>query len=93
MRTTGIKDLRSSLQETLEQVRAGESVLVTDRGEPIARIVPVEPEEERLARLVRSGVIRPPLKPLPPDFWTRPRLEDPEGLLVRFALEERGYRR
>jgi prevent-host-death family protein len=93
MRTTGIGELKSSLKETLAQVKAGESFLVTDRGEPIARIVPVEPEEERMARLVRSGAIRPPLRPLDESFWTLPRIEDPEGLLVQFVLEERGSKR
>jgi prevent-host-death family protein len=92
-RSTGITELKSSLRETLEQVKAGESVLVTDRGEPIARIVPIEPEEERMARLVRSGVIQPPLRPLDESFWTLPRIDDPEGLLVKFVLEERGSSR
>ena len=93
MKTMGIRELKSSLRETLDQAKAGESFLVTDRGEPIARIVPIEPEEERMARLVRSGAIRPPLRPLDPSVWTWPRLEDPEGLLVKFALEERGSSR
>jgi prevent-host-death family protein len=93
MRTTGIRELKSSLREILAQVKAGESFLVTDRGEPIARIVPVEPEEDRMARLVRSGAIRPPLRPLDELFWTLPRIEDPEGLLVQFVLEERGSKR
>jgi prevent-host-death family protein len=92
-RSTGITELKSSLRETLEQVKAGESVLVTDRGEPIARIVPVEPEEERMARLVRSGVVRPPLRPLDESFWTLPRPEDPEGLVLSELLRQRGSHR
>ena len=93
MRNKGIRELKSSLRETLEQVKAGESFLVTDRGEPIARILPVEPEEERMARLIRMGAIRPPLRPLDPAVWTLPRAEDPEGLLVRYVLEGRGSSR
>jgi prevent-host-death family protein len=88
--STGIKELRSSLTETLERVRAGETVVVTDHGEPIARIVPIEPEGERIARLIRAGVLRAPLKPIDESFWKLPRAEDPEGLLVKAALEERG---
>lgn len=90
MKTMGIRELKSSLRETLAEVKAGESFLVTDRGEPIARILPVEPEEERMARLVRSGSIRLPIRPLDESFWTMPRIEDPEGLLIQFVLEERG---
>jgi len=89
--STGIKELRSSLTETLERVKAGETVVVTDHGEPIARILPIEPEEERIARLIRAGVLRAPLKPLDVEaFLKLPRMEDPEGLLVKFVLEERG---
>jgi prevent-host-death family protein len=90
MKTIGIKDLKLSLRETLDRVKAGEPVLVTDRGEPIARIVPVEPEEDRMARLVRSGVIRPPLRPLDESFWTLPRPQDPEGLVLAELLRQRG---
>lgn len=92
-RSTGITELKSSLRETLDRVKAGESVLVTDRGEPIARIVPIEPEEERMARLVRSGVLRPPLRPLDESFWTLPRPEDPEGRVLSELLRQRGSHR
>lgn len=90
MKTMGIRELKSSLRETLAEVKAGESFLVTDRGEPIARILPVEPEEERMARLVRSGAIRPPIRPLDESFWTLPRPEDPEGLVLAELLRQRG---
>jgi prevent-host-death family protein len=93
MKTIGVKALKSSLSDTLEQVGAGESVLVTDRGRVIARIVPVEPEEERMARLVRSGLLRPPLRPLDESFWTLPRPEDPEGLVLEELLRQRGSSR
>ena len=91
VKSTGIKELRSSLTETLQRVKAGESVVVTERGEPIARIIPIEPEGERIARLIRAGVLRAPLKPLDVEaFLKLPRMEDPEGLLVKYVLEERG---
>lgn len=97
MKTTGIKELRSSLTATLERVRAGEEILVTERGEPIARIVPIESPEQKLARMIRSGAIRPPLRPWDSasleEFLATPRLEDPEGRLVDILLEERGSRR
>jgi prevent-host-death family protein len=89
-RSTGIQKLKSSLRETLDQVKTGESVVITERGEPIARIVPIEPEAERMERLIRAGVLRAPVRPLDESFWKLPRMEDPEGLLVKAALEERG---
>jgi prevent-host-death family protein len=51
------------LSALLELVRAGETVTITDRGRPVARLVPAagsesETDEERVARLERKGVIR-----------------------------------
>lgn len=96
MKCTDIKDLRSSLRENLEHVKAGESVIVTEKGKPIARIIPIESEEERMARLVRTGVLRPPLRPLDESFWrlqTEPLAEDPEGLVLTELLRQRGSHR
>lgn len=54
--TVGIRDLKAQLSEYLRQVKAGETVIITEHGRPIGRIVP-EPEskEERIQRLVESG--------------------------------------
>ncbi len=38
MKTVGVRDLKNRLSEYLRQVRAGESVLVTDRGEVVAEL-------------------------------------------------------
>jgi prevent-host-death family protein len=96
-KTTGIKELRSSLTATLERVKAGEEILVTERGEPIARLVPIESPEQKLARMIRSGAVRPPLRPMDParveELFNMPRGEDPEGFAVNAILEERGSRR
>ncbi len=40
MRSVGIRELKNSLSEYLRRVRAGESVLVTDRGAIVAEITP-----------------------------------------------------
>src|SRR5690349_1595673 len=41
MRTAGIREIRQDLTSVLEDVRKGREVVITDRGRPIARIVPV----------------------------------------------------
>jgi prevent-host-death family protein len=41
MTTVGIADLKAHLSEHLQGVRRGESIVVLDRREPIARIVPI----------------------------------------------------
>jgi antitoxin (DNA-binding transcriptional repressor) of toxin-antitoxin stability system len=40
MKTVGVRELKNRLSEYLRQVRAGESVLVTDRGQVVAEFSP-----------------------------------------------------
>jgi prevent-host-death family protein len=92
MRTTGVTELRSSLSEALARVKAGEEVLVTEHGRPIARIVPLSAAapEATTGELVRSGLLRAPKKlTFDDEFWSLPRAEDPEGAVLRTLLEER----
>ena len=63
MRRVPISELKAKLSEYLAGVRAGEEIIVTDRGRPVARIAPVAGPEERDSRLrmlVRTGQVRPP---------------------------------
>ncbi len=90
--TAAVAEFRANLGAHLRTVRAGGEVLILDRGQPVARLVPVSEAEGRSSRmeeLVRAGQVRPPEGPLTPDFWDRPRLEDPEGRMVQAILEER----
>jgi prevent-host-death family protein len=73
MRSIGIRELRQQASLYLRAVERGEVVEVTDRGRPVARIVPIEPGDA-LARLEAAGRLRrgsgdllelPPLEPLP----------------------------
>jgi antitoxin (DNA-binding transcriptional repressor) of toxin-antitoxin stability system len=40
MKTVGVRDLKNRLSEYIRHVRAGESVLVTDRGQVVAELSP-----------------------------------------------------
>ena len=53
----GIRDLKARLSSYLREVKAGSSVLITERGRLVGRIVP-EPvsSEDRLKRLVEVGL-------------------------------------
>lgn len=51
-----ISELRSNLRSYVERARAGERVVVTERGVPVARLVAVD-EESLLDRLEREGVL------------------------------------
>lgn len=53
-----IRELKNRLSEYLRRVKAGETIEVIERGRPIGLIVPVDrPLDERLAALVRAGLI------------------------------------
>ena len=56
--TIGIRELKAHLSHTLQQVKAGETVTITERGKPIGRIVPLETSlEERMQELMAAGVL------------------------------------
>jgi len=47
MRSAGIREARQNLSALLEEVREGREVVLTDRGRPVARIVPLVPKSRR----------------------------------------------
>ena len=83
MTHVSITEARKRFSALLREVRRGETVLITDRGAPVATIRPVREsrpgESESIARLVRRGVLIPPREPLDLDRCCRlplPRLPD-----------------
>lgn len=61
MKRATITEAKNGLSALIDQVKAGETILITDRGTPVARLTPadtVEDDEGRLARLERAGLIR-----------------------------------
>ena len=58
----GIRELRADLSRWIKRVREGEEVLVTDRGKPVARIVPAD-GLRKIDRLIAAGLIQPAPKP------------------------------
>jgi len=63
MKTVGVRDLKNKLSEYLRRVRLGESVLVTDRGEVVAELLPPGQRQgdpsvpAGLQSLVRRGLL------------------------------------
>lgn len=58
----GVSELRAHFREWLALVRAGEEVVVTNRGVPVARLVGVD-AATTLDRLTADGVIARPKQP------------------------------
>lgn len=56
----GVRELRENLRSWLDRVKAGDQVIITDRGEPVARLDALV-GESRLEELIRLGIVRPPL--------------------------------
>jgi prevent-host-death family protein len=92
MKTAAVSKLKTHLSDYLNQVKAGVEVLITDRGKPVARLVPivrVEATREALTSMEKQGLIKLGSGRLPKDFWTMSRAEDPQGLVLKALLEER----
>ena len=80
------------LSAYLRQVKAGEEIVITERGRPIARLLPL-PSDASLPEHVRdletTGLLKRGQKPLPAGFWDLPRPADPKGAVQSAALRER----
>ena len=91
MKTAAVSELKARLSEYLHKAKAGEEVLITDRGKAVARLSPIPPTRTResLMSMEKQGLIRLGSGKLPKNFWTMPRAEDPEGLVLKALFEER----
>jgi prevent-host-death family protein len=92
MKIVTVSKLKVYLSQYLNQVKAGNEVLITDHGKPVARLVPIlrtKAASESLSRMEKQGLIKLGSGKLPKDFWTMPRGEDPKGLVLKALLEER----
>jgi prevent-host-death family protein len=58
MTTVGVRELRQRASELLRMVRRGETIQITDRGEPVALLAPI-PDRGPLERLRASGDLTP----------------------------------
>lgn len=93
MKTAKVSELKASISEYLSKVKAGEEVIVTDRGKPIAKIVPLKRGEielpAHLLALEKAGLARIGSGKLPAGFWDMPRPKDKKGLALNALLSER----
>lgn len=57
MTTVGIRQLRESVGTYVTRAQAGERIIVTDRGEPIAELGPLSPATSALLALAKAGKV------------------------------------
>jgi len=99
MRTATISEAKNQLSALIDRVRHGETIVITDRGRPVARLVSAlsgaeDDPDGRLARLERRGLLRRATAP-PPTALIRKKLpggKGPSGVLDAL-LEERRHGR
>jgi antitoxin (DNA-binding transcriptional repressor) of toxin-antitoxin stability system len=96
MKVVGIKMLKDRLSEFVRLVQAGETVLVTDRDEVVAELVPPRPDRARLVSDVallediRRGLVTPATRRGPLTFPRRPIA--PTAEILRQLREDRDAR-
>jgi len=61
--TVGIRDLKQNASAVVARAAGGEVMTITDRGRPVARLLPLE-RKSRLQQMVEDGQIRLPERPL-----------------------------
>ena len=73
MKKASITEAKNNLSALIDRVKGGSSILIVDRGRPVARIVPI-PQGDEYERLIADGEVSPgsgrwreyePLPPLP----------------------------
>lgn len=94
MKTASLTEAKNHFSALIDRVRAGEPVLILDRGIPVARIESVIPLEEgddgRLARLQRTGAVRVAREKVPLELLSRnPPQPRRGGSVVEALLEDR----
>jgi prevent-host-death family protein len=56
MERVGVRELRQNLSVYLRRVRRGETLEVTERGQPVAVLQPIVAADDKLARLASRGI-------------------------------------
>lgn len=91
MEKATISEIKNHLSAYLKRVRSGESVLIFDRNQPVARLERVmgdEHQEGRLMRLERSGHLRRGTQSFPMELLSSPAPKSKKSVL-QALLEER----
>jgi prevent-host-death family protein len=91
MISAGIKELKNNLSRFLALVKAGEEILITERGSPVARIVKENQGDKSiraaLGPLVQKGMIALPSRSLKKDRISA--VEAPGKPISEMVIEDR----
>jgi prevent-host-death family protein len=59
----GIRELRQRASEWVAKAKAGAVIVITDRGQPVAKLAPLAPNEHLRSRLIADGELIPATAP------------------------------
>ena len=91
MEKATISQIKDRLSAYLRKVRAGQTILILDRDQPVARLERVggdAPADDRLTRLEQAGLLRRATRRLSVERLRAPALRT-ESSLLQALLEER----
>ena len=92
MKRATLTETKNNLSALVDQVRNGETILILDRGRPVAKLESVlnieSASEGRLARLERRGIVRRSSKEVPGELVNEPPPRPIRGASVLDALLE-----
>jgi prevent-host-death family protein len=91
MTSVGVRELRQRASELLRLVEQGETIEITDRGRPVARLSPI-PVGTPLEQMYEAGEIdaaSATLDDLPDPLVLPDDVETPSAALARLRREER----
>ena len=56
--SVGIREFKTRLSYYMEKVKGGATLVITEHGKPVGRVVPAQPSlEERMQELVEAGLV------------------------------------
>lgn len=84
-KTIDIREIKEPLSGHVAEVRRGATVVITDQGQPVAQIKPVEVSSER--KIQKLGVLKWSGRKLSPDIQTFP--VQGEKTVAEMLIEDR----
>ncbi len=86
--TVGARELKNHLGEYMRRVKAGEAIIITERGKPIGQILPIPADlTSRLKIMVEAGIIEWDEQTIPP--YSPKAINRSKQLLSDLVAEER----
>lgn len=80
----GIRDLKQNASAVVKRVKAGEAITITERGVPVAKLVPIP--DDKYLELVQEGAIIPGRGYF--DFDSIELIELPDGLTAEELIAQ-----